>query len=604
LLNHLLIAPKPTRAQGFLLNVGRGFSNNYKSPASSCSQTAQFCLANAEILRQAPITRADHYVTGLTLNHTPNEMLSNRLSVGYDYTSNENRQITPFGQLNNPAGSIAQSDWSRRFVSFDYAGTLRNRLRGDALQSTFSWGGQLFQDDLRSINVSGTVFSGPGEPLVSTSARPLFTDDDRRRVINAGVFLQEQIAWNDRLFVTAGVRVDGNSAFGENFGLQTYPKLGVSYVLSDHAFFPSSWWETLKLRGALGEAGRAPGAFDAVRTWDPTSGDDGKPAVTPNQIGNPDLGPERTRELELGLESSMWGGRLAVDFNYFDTRTIDALIQVRYPPSQGFLSTQLENVGELRNTGIEARVEGSVIRREAVDWRGRVNYTRMSNEAVDLGDVAEISIGTNTVVRKGYPVPAIFGRKILNPGADAPPIVTDTAVHLGRTFPNQIIGLGSTLTLWGRLTLDALGEFQKGGMNINFIGYQNEIRGVWRGCYDVQRKLAAAQRGDQNALNGVPARDRARCAFDAAARNSDFWIEPTDFFRLRYVSATVNIPSRFLRGTQSASLTLAGRNLFLSTDYSGLDPESADQSDNTFARREYYQLPTLRSFTLSLKATF
>jgi TonB-dependent starch-binding outer membrane protein SusC len=600
--NHWI--PDGNLAQGFMLNVGRGYSNNYKSPPTACSATAQFCLANGEVLRQAPITRGDHYITGLTVNHTPNETLSNRLSVGYDYTTQENREIVPFGQLNTPAGRIRQEDWTRRFVSVDYAGTLRNKFRGDVFQSSLSWGGQLFQDDLKSMTVSGTVFSGPGEPLVSTSARPLFGDDNRRRVINAGLFLQEQVAWNDRLFVTAGVRVDGNSAFGENFGLQTYPKLGVAYVLSDHDFFPSSWWETLKLRGALGESGKAPGAFDAVRTWDPTSGDDGKPAVIPNQIGNPDLGPERTRELELGLESSLWAGRLAVDFNYFDTRTLDALIQVRYPPSQGFLSTQLENVGELRNRGVEARVEGSVIRREAVEWRGRVNYTRMSNEAVDLGDVREISIGTNTVVRQGYPVPAIFGRKILNPDAVAAPIVTDTAVHLGRTFPNEIIGLGSSLTLWRRLTLDGLGEFQHGGMNINFIGYQNTIRGVWRGCYDVQRKLVAAQKGDANALAGVTARDRARCAFDAAVRNSDFWVEPMDFFRLRYVSATYDIPARFLRGAQAASLTLAGRNLFMSTDYSGLDPESADQSDNTFARREYYQLPSLRSFTLSLKATF
>ena len=594
--------PDGNFAQGFMLNVGRGYANNYKG--GGCSAAAQFCLANAEILRQAPITRADHYITGLTLNHTPNEVLSNRLSIGYDYTQNENRQVTPFGQLNNPAGSIAQADWARRFLSFDYAGTLRNKLRRETIQSSFSWGGQLFQDDLKSTSVSGTVFSGPGDPLVSTSARPLFGDDNRRRVINAGVFLQEQIGWNDRLFVTAGLRVDGNSAFGKDFGLQTYPKLGVSYVLSDHEWFPRAWWETFKLRGAVGEAGRAPGAFDAVRTWDPTSGDDGKPAVTPNQIGNPGLGPERTREVELGFESSMWGGRAAVDFNFFNTQTLDALIQVRYPPSQGFLSTQLENVGRLRNRGIEARIEGSPVRGERLEWRGRVNYTRMSNEAVDLGGVTEIAIGSATVVREGSPAPAVFGRKVLNPDALAAPIVSDTAVYLGRTFPNEIIGIGSTLTLWRRLTLDGLGEFQHGGTNINFIGYQNTIRGVWRGCYDVQRKLVAAARGNPAALSDVRALDRARCAFDATTRNSDFWIEPTDFFRLRYVSATLDLPARFLRGAQSASLTLAGRNLFLSTDYSGLDPESADQSDNTFARREYYQLPSLRSFTLSLKATF
>ena len=72
-------------------------------------------------------------------------------------------------------------------------------------------------------------------------------------------------------------------------------------------------------------------------------------------------------------------------------------------------------------------------------------------------------------------------------------------------------------------------------------------------------------------------------------------------FRLRYATVSYKIPPRFLRGMQNATLTLGGRNLFYSSDYTGLDPESSDQSDSQVGRREYYTLPQLRSFTLALR---
>ena len=112
--------------------------------------------------------------------------------------------------------------------------------------------------------------------------------------MNAGLFAQEQLSWNDRAFLTLGVRVDGNSAFGEDFGLQTYPKIGLAYVLSDHGFWPKTI-ETFKLRGAIGESGKAPGAFDAVRTWLPIAGDEAKPGFSPE--------PARQRDLRTGAHA-------------------------------------------------------------------------------------------------------------------------------------------------------------------------------------------------------------------------------------------------------------------------------------------------------------
>jgi TonB-dependent starch-binding outer membrane protein SusC len=593
--------PDGNLANGFLLNVGRGPNGNFKG--GGCSATANVCLANAEIFKLTTDTRTDHFISGFTINYIPFAALTNRLTVGYDYNNSENESIIAFGHLRNPLGQIIVGDWKRRFLSVDYASTWNYEFR-PALASNFSWGAQVFQDNLEQTTAQGDEFSGPGKPTLTTAARRTVTTDNRTREVNAGFFFQEQLGWQDRLFVTAGVRIDGNSSFGDDFGLQTYPKLGVAYTLSEHGFWPAQWWETLKLRAAVGESGKAPGAFDAARTWTAIAGDEAKPGFTPNQLGNPSLGPERTREIELGFESSALEGRLAVDFTYFITRTLDALIQVRYPPSQGFLDRQLENVGEIENRGIEAVVDAGLLQLPKFDVRARVNFTSIDSKATDLGGEPEISIGDRTAVRLGRPVPSFFATKVLNPDAFAEPILTDSAVYVGSTFPEKIIGLGSTITFLENFRFDALGEFQRGGHNMNYIGYQNALRGVWLACIPVQRKIIAAMEGDASALNDVKAIDRARCAVDRTKQNSDYWLESTDFFKLRNVSLTYTLPSRWLPRVRTASVTLAGRNLWTSTDYSGLDPESADLADNTFARREYYQLPSLRTFTTSVRLSF
>src|SRR3712207_7994524 len=82
------------------------------------------------------------------------------------------------------------------------------------------------------------------------------------------------------------------------FPYTTLFRSSASYVISDEAFWPQRILPTLKLRAALGESGKAPGAFDAIPTWDPVAGDDAQPAVSVAQRGNPKLGPERTRRSE------------------------------------------------------------------------------------------------------------------------------------------------------------------------------------------------------------------------------------------------------------------------------------------------------------------
>jgi TonB-linked SusC/RagA family outer membrane protein len=609
--------PDGNYTNGFTLNVMRGSSNNFKGgKGDDCASVPSgvSCITNGYILDQQIQNDADHFISGLTVNWAPLAGLTQRFNAGFDYNNSNNSLLEPFGFLSLPTGSMNQQMWNHTKLSLDYAGSYQNTMK--SIASTFSWGGQLFDDRERFTTLTGTNLSGPGEPTLESFANRTLGVANAPRVVNGGFFLQEMVGWKDRLFLTGGLRVDGNSAFGSSFGLQTYPKISASYVMSDEAWWPKRFVETLKLRGAIGESGKAPGAFDAVRTWDPSPGDNGKPGVSIAQRGNPDLGPEVTRESEIGFDLGAFDNRLGLQMTGFWARTDRALIGVVYPASEGFSTSQLTNVGSLSNEGLEAQLNGTIIQTRDFEWQGRVNLTSLGSKALDIGGVP-IATGLGSYVREGFAVPSYFGTKITNPDAIAAPIPSATSdQYIGPEYPNHILSYGTTLTFRGNLTLDALLEEQRGGMLDNYIGFQNAKRFVWQPCFATQAALRTANGpdgklntadDDPGALAGITALERARCSINTAEQSSDYWYAKTDFVKLRSVSLSYRLPQRFsFTNGGTTTLTLAGRNLFTWTNYDGVDPESSDQSDagTGLGRREYYQLPPYRTFLATLRLTF
>ena len=594
-------------AEGFLLNVGRGWrgymAGGKGTQCDPWAGTDTVCVANELTFEQNLTTRSDHFLSGVTLNYTPSEHFSNRFSVGWDYTDMQNVTNLPFGFKTTPGGYFWDENSRHTKLSLDYAGSLQNAIGRFSLQNTFSWGGQLFRDRHRWTEIDVEPFAGPGDPTLETGASITYRRDRPQGVTNAGFFFQEQLAWKDRLFLTGGLRVDGNSAFGEDFGLQTYPKLGLSYVLSEYDFWPKNLVQTFKIRGAVGESGKAPGAFDKLRTWDPVTGDENQPGFEPGNVGAKDLGPERTREFEMGFDASFLDGRLGSEVTYYSARTFDALVPVTRPPSGGFSNAQLQNVGELRNSGAEVQLTASVLRLGSFDWRMRGNMSRMWNRAVDLGELTEVYTGLSSYIREGQAFPRYYGLKITNPDAIADPETVDDA-PLGNVNPDRLWGLGSTMTFFNKVTLDAFLEHQGNFVVQNYTAYQNARRGAWHPCYAAQEAMYGG--GDPSNLTAL---ERGRCSF--SDYDIGYWTDPGDFTKLRYVSLTYDLPGRFLRANR-ASVTLSGRNLITWTKYTGADPEVTDVADQgnlvgfgqSFGRRDYYQIPQNRTFTISLRASF
>lgn len=587
--------PEGNNGDGFVLNVSRGPGGNF-SGADGCSDQNVACVDNSEIIESKNQSTREHFINSLVLEVNSGDRLTNRVTLGYDYNNYELESTQYFGYSRTPLGQQSLVNWNKSVLSFEYLGTLQLSISQN-VNSTLNWGGQLYQNDTSTQRLFSEDFSGPQEPTLTSGARTSVTGDTKIRVATGGFFGQAMFNYDDQLFITLGARVDGHSAFGDNYGLQFYPKVSASYVLSDYDFWPVEWWNTFRVRAAVGESGQAPGAFDAVRTWSPVAGEDGQPGFTPNQIGNPDLGPERSREFETGFMAGFFQGRVNADVTYYNQTTTDALIPVPAVASEGFLSSQVQNIGELKNSGLEAELEITPVRSSDLDWSLRFGYSKEKSEAVDLGDVTSITIETfgNTYIRQGYPVPSIIGAVITNPDEIADPVY-DEDQFIGPAYPDQSISLGTTLRFRENLILDSLGEFKMGGYMVNGTAYQNTGRGIWPPCY-------AAQRGD---INSLTAMDRAQCALTGGpiTRRYDHWIESTDFFRLRHVTLTYILPRNWIpENVRSASIAITARNLFTITDYQGTDPE-LDDFRNSLARRDYYNMPTYRTFLATLNFTF
>ena len=162
----------------------------------------------------------------------------------------------------------------------------------------------------------------------------------RSQTINTtiGAYAQQQFAWRDRVYLTAALRVDNNSAFGEDFKWVTYPE-GQPLVGRERRVVVAA--ERARstrcaCARAYGESGRQPNAFSALRTFSPITGASG---ITPGSIGNPDLKPERGKELEVGFEANLWN-RLDLDFTYFNKKTYDEILNQAVAPSSGFSASR------------------------------------------------------------------------------------------------------------------------------------------------------------------------------------------------------------------------------------------------------------------------
>jgi hypothetical protein len=422
-----------------------------------------------------------------------------------------------------------------------------------------------------------------------------------------GGYIEQHLALNDRLFLTGAVRSDRNSAFGADFKTVFYPKFSASWVLSDESWMPSAEWLTqLRLRTAYGASGVQPGTTAAVEFFTTAQyvGESGEQSgLIYSALGNRTLKPERSTELELGFDGTLWDGRVSAELTWYNKNSRDQLISRVLPPSVGTGQvSRLENLGHVRNWGWEYLLDLQLIQGRNFGWNISVNGSANANELVSLGGVPPLITATQQN-REGYPLFGWWSRPILSyedkngdgilfwstNAAIREVEVGDTATFHGPSMPKREIALTSGIDLLDRrLRLSGMIDY-KGGHLI----------------YNNSERIRCASRNNCRALidRTAPLEEQARVVAVRQFGTVAGFFEKGDFIRFRELSLSYDVPASFaqrvFRG-RSLMASFAARNLgTIWTEYTGVDPEAFGTAINAPSEFQAFAPPTYFSLRLT-----
>jgi TonB-dependent starch-binding outer membrane protein SusC len=557
-------------------------------------------------------TRSDRFIVGAGANYTPFTWLTNRFRVGLDmnigraelYFPPQPNGLDPFSarasfDIPNTKGFIAEGRPLNQDLTLNYDGTVTHVLTS-SLTSNSSAGVQFLSNSFHRTDAYGQDLGSVGVRSVSSAAVTTGAEQDTSQK-SIGFYVQEQLAWRDRLFATGAVRVDNNSAFGADLQRVFYPKASLSYVISEEPFFHVPYLDELRLRAAWGMAGNSPGPFDAIRSYTTSvvTGPNGTAsALRYGSVGNPNLKPERGSEIELGFESSFVDGRLGLDVTYYDKVTHDALLPVAVAPSSGFAGTQLQNLGTIANSGFEMVLNATPLRWQPLTIETTLSLSTNHNELVSFGDNRNaIVFGDYAPVQRyqpGFPLAAYWAQRVqydasgnLVKTAGGQPVLDPVSVYMGPSVPTREISWSSDFTMFQRVRLHGLFDYKGGHYLFNVKDWRRDRAGVSWATVNPQANP------DEVLARKFPAEN---------------WydIQKADFVKLRDLSLAYDVPARLLgRYVDRATLMLAGHNLAIWTKYGGADPEvNFNGGTSTFNRNDSWTVPTPRRYTISLALGF
>jgi TonB-linked SusC/RagA family outer membrane protein len=570
-------------------------------------------------------------IANLGLKARPIKGLTFDYTLGIDnYGQNGTTYMPPFAYNVNPAffGGGASLDPTLN----GYASTgnnfffqINNEINGtyqfdinNELGSTTQVGYSLQYEKNRFALLQGRGLS-PFVQTVNGASTPLINNDERSELSISGVYLQQNLKYRNLLFLTGAVRLDGSSVFGEEQRNQVYYKASGSFIASELSGLKDiTWLSSLKLRAAYGESGNLTGigAYDRTNVYSSNSYIGRTALFSSTRLANENVKPERQREIEIGTDISLLKDRIGVQFNWYNKKVDDLLINRQIAPTNGF-SSLLDNFGKLENKGIELVLTGAPVVTKDMRWNVTAIFNRNRNKVLDVGRALTLfstNGGAPVALLQGYPVGVFYGTFFaLNPNGQQiknssgfPQIEKGVQVDpFTYTTQRDGIGIPSGTTL-RRIIGDPNPDYTASLVNefnykkFNFRMQLDAVQGV-----DV---FNADFRTRQGVGNGKVAEQEHRGELPRGYINSIYQIEEWrvddgSFVKLREISLGYNFGR--IGFFNDLSLQLSGRNLISWDSYRGYDPEVNAAGQSTLLRGiDFGAVPIPRTFQVGLSAKF
>jgi TonB-linked SusC/RagA family outer membrane protein len=591
------------------------------------------------------------------LAFTPIDWLALNYTLGADFTADNRTQVFPISTSSDPTGAITRATYVTNWWDSNLLATATRDI-SDRIGGSLTLGWNLNSRDFRQNQVRGTNFVTP-LPYSMNNTVDQTPSEFQSLIHTESYFGQAQVDLMDQLFLTAALRNDGFSTFGQSERRHWFPKVSAAWNFTETLGMARGEHPLLsfgKLRAAWGQAGNEPPVYGTVSAlvFAGTLGDAGW-LLNPNGLkpvyggrggvfysitrGQENLRPERTSELELGLDVSLLRERLGLEFTWYNAHTRDAILNSPLAPSTGFFQ-QLANAAELRNRGFEVGANMRVYEAPRFSWSAGVNWSTNDNRVLELIDDVEFVTmfgafaGAPGAAVKGDRVGVIRGSTFYTCGdlpttgapaeitsacANAPtgaiyvgddgrPVLDPRVRVIGDPHPDWMAGIRNEFTFFNNLRLFTLIDIKHGG------DVWNGTKGAlyhWGTHADTDMRGQTMTYADLsgNAVTGPGANTAFRVDHawfqglgsgfgDVASQ----FIEDGGYTKLREIALSYSLPANFTQrlGLSGVDLRVAGRNLYTWTNYTGIDPETNLGGNTNLRGVDYFNNPQTRSWVFTV----
>ena len=519
--------------------------------------------------------------------------------LGLDLNHIEGLYSLPYGYLlgTNDEGAKDISNRRNQNITWDWKANRQFELN-PKLHLTATLLSQIVQRRETMNKVSASIFPADIDNIAAAAQRSVLESSFEQRTW--GLYGEAFLNYNNRLFINTGLRRDASNLIGRNVASIYYPSLSVAYNVGN-----------AKFRTAYGESGRLPYPTDAFTYYEMKGMSAYGPLLVPGKKGNDNIRPERMREIEAGLD---WApARHQIGLTAYAQFTSDAIIYTPLLSSNGWVGDEPHNVGRVNGWGVEL----------SWNWKAWQNATRTAdlnlfltanyqgNRVINTGGV-DIENLPN-VLKEGQPAYAFYYKEVTGARYDASGKYlgakeSDEYHYLGKPFPDFNGAFGFDLRLLSNFTLSAKFNWAVGASVYNQSFYNVAGLGDNLKKREELRAQLAAETVGTDAYRAV-AEKLAR-----TERSRANYIEKADFLRLSSISLGYDASSWAKRLTsgfvKGARLLFTAQNLFLITNYSGIEPQVESNGGTRQTRgmgslsRDITNAPSARTFTGTLAIEF
>lgn len=569
--------------------------------------------------------KVNHFIPNLHLRLKPIKNVTIDQIVGVDTYNQKGHILIPVYPYENvnPAyfndGYLGDAEAKVFNWNYDINLTYETDITAGLNSSTTA--GYSFQSsELTFDGTQGRGLDASGNPTIELQTNPIDSNLDI-----FGFFLQETLSYQDKLFLTLAGRIDGATNFDVDKRSNFYPKISGSYVLSNEDFWnEDAFMNSARLRASYGEAGNltAIAPYERFGSYRPRDFLGQSTLQQNSRLGNENLVPERTKEFEIGTDLSFFDNRASLLFTFYRQNIEDLIVSRVLAPSIGG-SSRTENVGTMRNNGVELYARVSPVKTADLNWNLNFNFSSNRNKVLSTigGDITIANVaGAPPVVQEGQPLGVFYGTYyarddngnllLTGPSTNGAPVgvpqpergdlATGTPQRdangqptgdllrtiIGDPNPDYILGIGTDLD-YKNFSFSMLWEAVQ-GFDV-FDADKRTRQGVGLGRLAEQELSGELPRGYIAGIYPI----------------EEFRMEDGSFVKLREVSLGYVWPSLFNDSLENVRLSLIGRNLISFDNFFSYDPETnAGGQSNLLRAVNFGNVPIPSTFALSLSANF